>query len=164
MVTEWKTCVKFPDAEQTDPISFHFDRIKECESFVEIIQALSEIPDEAQGTQDDGIVKEIDGKWKYEIIRQIGAPWTWIYQFVDHHLPYSRSYNFYECQHKLASAESLEHLILPNYTVFDMTAAGPTIPNEITNEFLKFIKMNAHKNDGMVSPKYFRDENCPRMC
>lgn len=166
LLTEWKVCVKFSEVQETPPISSHFDRIKVSANFDEMIQALSEIQIDAPNKEndDDKKVKEIDAKWKYEIIRRIGAPWNWIYQFVDHYLPHSRSYNFHECQHKLFASESLENLELPNFTAFDMSGAGPAIPKEVTNEFLNFIKLMAHENDGMVSPKYFWEENCPRMC
>lgn len=162
LLTEWKACVKFSGVQETPAISSHFDRIKDSVNFDEMIQALTDIQIDAQN--DDKVVKEIDAKWKYEIIRRIGAPWNWIYQFVDHYLPHSRSYNFHECQHKLFATESLANLKLPNFTAIDMSGAGPAIPTEVANEFLSFIKLNAHENDGMMSPKYFWEENCPRMC
>lgn len=165
LLTEWKACVKFSDGPSDSSISVDFDRMKETNNFDELIQVLSELQTNTKNTviNDDGAMKEINAKWKYAIIRRIGAPWNWIYQFVDHYLPFWRSYNFYECHHKLFASESLKNLEISNLPELDIVGAGTVIPPEITDEFLDFIKIKARENDGMISPEFFTDEKCPRI-
>lgn len=158
--------MKFPDEQSDSSISAAFDRIKRTVTFPEMIQVLSEITSNSEHNEnsDQNAVKVIDSMWKYEIIRRIGAPWNWIYQFVDHFLPNLRSYNFYECQHKVENAEIAEKLNAMNLKLPEIPMIGPKIPVEVTNAFINHVEKIAIENDGLVSPKYFTEENCPRMC
>lgn len=125
---------------------------------------LSEISSEVKDDNSDSeMVESNDAKWKYEIIRRIGAPWNWIYQFVDHYTPGSKSYNFYECEHKLHSIEHLENMEPLTFTDLTIPAIGSPISTEITREFIEFAESKAIENDGLVSPTFFTDEKCPRM-
>lgn len=137
-------------------------------NFTEIIEALTEIQSSQSEknslANNEDKMGNVDLKWKYEIIRRIGAPWSWIYQFVDHCSPYLRSYNFYECQHQLYTTESLENLKAPSLPAAHISGIGPTIPSAVINEFVKFLNGKALENDGMISPNVFRDGTCPRMC
>lgn len=170
LINEWKSCVKFVDAQETSTssVSVDFDRIKQAMTFNKIIQALSEIPEidkfNENNNENDDDLKKDDTKWKYEIIRRIGAPWNWIYQFVDHCSPLSRSYNFYECQHKLYNKEYDENFDVSNFIELDMSGAGPFILTEVTDTFLNYAKTKALENDGIISLKQIREhENCPPM-
>lgn len=170
LIDEWKACVKFVDAKEisTSSISSDFDRIKQAMEFTEIIQKLSELPkidkSNENNEDDDDDLKKNNTKWKHEIIRRIGAPWNWIYQFVDHCSPLARSYNFYECQHKLYNEEYDEHFNVSNMTELDMSAAGPIISTEITDTFLNYAKVKALENDGIISLKQIKQyEDCPQM-
>lgn len=162
LIDEWKACVKFTDAQETSPssIAIDFDRIKKAIDFNEIIQALSKLKPEI----DTENMKNDDAKRKYEIIRRIGAPWNWIYQFVDHCSPLLRSYNFYECQHKLNNEEHDEDFDVSVCTDLDMSGAGPIISTEISDAFLNYAKANAQENDGVISLRQLKDHsNCPPM-
>lgn len=169
LIDEWKSCVKFVDAQETSfsSTSIEFDRIKQAMDFDQIIQALSEMPeiDEFnEVNEDDDNLKKDDTKWKYEIIRRIGAPWNWIYQFVDHCSPRSRSYNFYECQHKLYNKEYDENFDVSNFDELDLSGAGPIISSEVVDTFLNYAKNQALENDGLISLKQVKEhENCPSM-
>lgn len=161
---EWKSCVGFPNNQNDTTASEHFDRIKKAVTFAEIIQALSDIQSDANGEDEIDDIKVTDSKWKYEIIRRIGAPWNWIYQFVDHHAPGTKSYNFYECEHKLESIGHLEEMDEPlPFTHLNLTWTKSAIPAEVTNEFLNFANAKAIENDGLFSPNLFTDEKCPRF-
>lgn len=168
LIDEWKACVKFVDAQETSSSSIwvDFDRIKQTMDFTQIIQALSELPkiDTLNQTNDDDDLKKDDTKWKYDIIRRIGAPWNWIYQFVDHCSPLAKSYNFYECEHKLYNQEYDEYFDASNFDELNVTGAGTTISAEITDTFLNFAKIKALQNDGIISLKRIKEhENCPPM-
>lgn len=169
LIEDWKSCVKFVDAQETSPssISIDFDRIKQAMDYNQIIQALSVMPeiDKFNETnEDDDNLKKDDAKWKYEIIRRIGAPWSWIYQFVDHCSPISRSYNFYECQHKLYNKEYDENFDVSNFIELDLSGAGPILSTDIIDAFLNYAKSKALENDGIISLKQIKEhENCPPM-
>lgn len=141
--------------------SAHFDRIKTAMTFDEIIQALSEIQSDVNDDEKTG--ENSDSKWKYEIIRRIGAPWNWVYQFADHYMPGTKSYNFYECQHKLNPTEQFEDLENFTSVPLELPGIGSPIPMEKVDRFLKFAKAKGTENDGLFSPQYLTDENCPKM-
>ncbi|XP_055295743.1 uncharacterized protein LOC129565193 [Sitodiplosis mosellana] len=166
LIEEWKACVKFDDEQSNPSISSAFDRIKTTVTFTETIQVLSKISSDSENDKitDENAMKSIDSNWKYEVIRRIGAPWNWIYQFVDHYLPNLRSYNFYECQHKLESMEPIEKLDALHLKAPNIPGIGSTIPVEVTNAFMNYLQAKAMENDGLISPKYFKEENCPCMC
>lgn len=166
LIEEWKACVKFTD-EQSNPTTLTgFDRIKTTVTFTEIIQVLSEISFNLtnNGNKDQNSMEITDANWKYDIIRKIGAPWNWIYQFVDHYQPSMRSYNFFECQHEREVMEPLTNLENLNFTASGIPGVGPIIAVDVMDAFINFVQSKAMKNDGIVSPAYFKDENCPRMC
>lgn len=170
LITEWKTCVKFIEAQDTPSsfVSMNFDRIKQAMDFAQIIQILSElaeINEFDENEDDESVLKKDDTKWKYEIIRRIGTPWNWIYQFVDHCSPHSRSFNFYECKHKLYNKEYDEHFDVSNCVGLDISGAGPIIPTEITDAFLNYARTKALENDGVISLKQIKElKNSPPMC
>lgn len=170
LIDEWKVCVKFVDAQEnsSSSISIDFDRIKQATDFTQIIQVLTELPeiDTTNEINEDDVddLKKDNTKWKHEIIRRIGAPWNWIYQFVDHCSPLAKSYNFNECQHKLYNKEYDEHFDISKFTEVDVSAAGPILSTEITDTFLSYAKTKALENDGIISLKQIRQyENCPPM-
>lgn len=172
LIEEWKECVKFTDAQETSTssISVDFDRIKQALDFNQIVRALSKTPETDQFNEnntesdEDSDTKKGDTKWKYEIIRRIGAPWNWIYQFVEHCSPLSRSYNFYECQHKLYNKEYDEHFDVSNCNDLNISGAGPIVSTKITEAFLRYAKTKAQGNDGVISLKQIKQEqNCPPM-
>lgn len=170
MIDEWKVCVKFIDAQETSSpsISVDFDRIKQAMRFSQIIQTLSELPEidtsNEQIEDDTDDLKKDKTKWKYEIIRRIGAPWSWVYQFVDHFSPLAKSYNFYECQHELHNKEYDEYFDVSQMAELDVSAAGPIISTEIVDTFLNYANMYALENDGLISVKQIKQqENCPPM-
>lgn len=104
-----------------------------------------------------------DFKWKYEIIRNIGAPWNWIYQFFDHGQPNLRSYNFYECQHKFVTTKNDKSGENLNFSSLNVPGIGLPIPDETTMSFLNFVKVKARENNGLISPKCFSENDCPKM-
>lgn len=170
LIDEWKACVKFVDAQEisTSSISSDFDRIKQAMEFSQIIQKLSELPEIDKSNEnnedDDDDLKKNNTKWKHEIIRRIGAPWNWIYQFVDHCSPLAKSYNFYECQHKLYNKEYDEDFDVSTLTEVDISAAGPIVSTEVTRTFLNYAKNKAMENDGIISLKQIKQyEDCPPM-
>lgn len=170
LLDEWKACVKFVDAQETSSssISVDFDRIKQAMEFAQIIQTLSELPktdtSNEQNEDDGDDLKKDNTKCKYECIRRIGAPWNWVYQFVDHYSPLAKSYNFHECQHDLYNKEHDEYFDVSQLSALDVSAAGPIISTEIVDTFLSHAKMNALENDGIISLKQIKQhENCPPM-
>lgn len=162
--------MKFVDAQEihSSSISANFDRIKQAMEFSQIVQVLSEITDiekltENSDDNDHGIndMEKDDTAGKYEIIRRIGAPWNWIYQFVDHSSPSLRSYNFYECQHLCYNKEYDEYF---DGVELDISGVGPIISTEITDAFLNYAKSKAQENDGVISLKQIKEyKNCPPM-
>lgn len=135
-------------------------------TFEEIIQVLSEISSKSENDENSNqiIMENTDLNWKIDVIRKIGAPWSWVYQFVDHYLPYSRSYNFFECQHERKDTESLEKLEALNFRAPNIPGVGAAVPVDVMDSFINFMQKKAMENDGMVSLKHFKEENCPRMC
>lgn len=175
LIDDWKECVKFTDRQDTSSssssssssISIDFDRIKQAMDFAEIVEALSKLPESDQFDENDtkaDDLKNDDMKQKYKIIRRIGAPWDWIYQFVDHCSPLLRSYNFYECQHKLYNKEYDEYFDVSKCDDLDVSGAGPTISTQITDAFLHYAKANAQENDGIISLTQIKEhQDCPPM-
>lgn len=162
LIDDWKSCVNFID-EPTSIVKT-FNRIKTATTFDELIQLLSEV-DSNVNIDEETQTENIDTKWKYEIIRRIGAPWNWIYQFVNHYQPCSFSYNFYECQHKLEKNELLESTEMPAIETKRIAGVNSTpIPIDVRNTFMDYIQLKATENDGMVFSKMFEDQNCPPLC
>lgn len=152
------------DGDETiSPISAQFDRMRTALTFTEMIQSLTDVCS-TENSERSAYKFAADSKWKYEIIRRIGAPWSWIYQFVNQCRPSCESYNFYECAHKINNTEALEDFMDVNVSSMNMTGGvGPSIPSEISNTFLNFMKTKAIQNEGIVSSDFFSKENCPRM-
>ncbi|XP_031624239.1 ropporin-1-like [Contarinia nasturtii] len=155
LINDWKICVNFSD-KKDDSISLIFNRIKVSTNFDEIIKILSE-----RNVGDD--IESNDSQWKCEIIRKIGAPWNWIYQFVNHYRPNSQSYNFYECQHTLEN-RFRENLTPPIWKSSCMPGIGSTVALDVRDAFLSYVNSKAIENNGMINPTNFKDEQCPPMC
>lgn len=176
LINEWKSCVNFNDVDcphiVNSSISTSFDSIKAATTFGKLIQLLSEI---SSDTDDDNVdenqMESTESNWKYEIIRQIGAPWNWIYEFVSQCQPKSHSYNFHECKHELENTELL--IDMNTLTSFEtanipsgirLSSSSP-ISSHIIEAFLNYAKVKAMENDGLIYySKDFKAENCPSMC
>lgn len=162
LINEWRACMKFTIGDPTSSsISFIFDRIKTAMSFAEIIRILSnaKIPSDDENQLDDN-----DSKWMYKIIRKIGAPWNWIYQFVDQCRPNSQSYNFIECQCKRENMEFIPNVQSFNFKSASIPGIGTSVSPIVTDTFLNYVESKAMGNNGMIIPEYFKDEKCPSMC
>lgn len=163
LLNEWKACVHFTEDQTNSFVVSHFDRIKEATTFEEVIQLLSAVNSNTCDTYSQSSETVTNSRWKYEIIRKIGEPWNWIYQFVDQFQPHLRSYNFYECQHKFDNRESVESVKDLSFPTIIMPGVGLSVPVETITSFLNYLKRNAMKNDGMVLPMFFNNIDCPPM-
>lgn len=168
LIDDWKSCVHSNDVANSNQSLFDdFERVKRAMSFAEIIEALKEIETKHDSTEsnDDNVLtsKAVASKWKVRIINQIGAPWKWIHQFVDHNSPHLQSYNFSECPFKLKFKNRIEDIRMITIREQYVPGIPSAVPVEIRAAFLSYVVSKAIENDGMVSMKCLKSHQCPRM-
>lgn len=142
---------------------------------------------------------------KLDIVSELGAPWSWMYQFAVLSDFSNKSFNFIEnaslnaktitpissfamdhkssldSTHKCIGNDTSEIENLPegnsfesaqenvddnntfNYDLPSMPGIGSAIPAENMHTFLYYIKQRAITENGMVFPRHFKEENCPKM-
>lgn len=143
-----------------------------------------------------------------EIVQKVGAPWSWMYQFAEHNLSSSKSYNFIEddsftefsvqvhspmtptAENELNSKVSSNAFIqMPfdddlkeqtiqientdgsksmantsvSYAIPAMPGIGMAIPEDVVHAFLNYMKYRSIDENGMIYPRHFNEEKCPKM-
>lgn len=159
---EWKKCIKKEAADTK--FQKAFDKIIKSTEFHEIIQNLVDYESDAQNE----IVEEtkdtkITFKLQYEIIREIGAPWNWINQFISLRFPHLKSYNFRECHHLDSNDSQLIETESFTCKIPEFKGIGKTVEPEIIEKFLDYMKMRSIDTNGLIHPNYFKDRNSPSM-
>lgn len=105
------------------------------------------------------------------IMNEIGAPWSWMNQFVMQNIP-NKSYNFIERQNGDADsadgAIGAENAVLNEQCEFEcniepIPGCGGLISVDTTQRFLTHIRYRSKDENGMVFPRHFAEANCPGM-
>lgn len=121
------------------------------------------------------------------VMHELGAPWSWMFEFVEHNSA-KRSYNFIEIG-------GIEPPSVPNATMVDadfhahdvdsdlahegslidrnasqVDADVPTMPGigkpikpGDVHDFLNFLRYRSIDENGMVFPRHFKEAECPKM-
>lgn len=160
--TEWKKCIKKENPNKKFQDSF--DRIAQATEFQEIIDNLIDF---GSNSMDDVFEENkntiINSKLCYEIIRDIGAPWNWINQFVSFYSPHLKSYNFRECHHHECSDDQIIEIEPFVCKIAKIKGINKVIDPERMQIFLAYMKNCSIEKYGLIYPKHFKHSNCPPM-
>lgn len=168
VLSEWKKRVDKPNVNPNveDEV---FNAVMRSTDFEQLIEALQQ----SEKTMDDvdGEI-EIDEQMQMIAIREIGAPFNWIHQFLVHNSSQFMSYNFIEAasesDHELhnhdtdAVASGSQSNTFAG-TIPQMPGVGPAIPPETMQKFLEYLKLRCYTTNGLVFPQYFSESDCPPM-
>lgn len=136
---------------------------------------------------DDG---ESDRRDQSVVLRELGAPWSWMFDFVEHNAPATKSYSFIEIgevaqqpvpyttpigdtAREVEDVDSdlprVESLIERDISQVDvvvpiMSGIGKPIQQGIVHDFLKYLRCRAIDENGMIFPRHFKEADCPKMC
>lgn len=134
----------------------------------------------------NGVLSEEISKEQNSVLREIGAPWSWMHQFALQN-SVSKSYNFVEkTDEELANNENVdadepneedsiivhgkstgfkakENICDFSCVVEPMPGIGGHISSETTQQFLAYLKHRSKDENGMVFPRHFKEKNCPNM-
>lgn len=151
--------IKKPDVFAQSEMAKVFNTIKGTTNFEQIIQILNNCQDIEEPTDFDNNLSNLE--FHEKLIREIGAPWNWIYQFVKHSSSHTKSYNFCECssdvnsENKIIPIEKLEFsCFVPKIPGVGSSFASQTIESNL-NELKR--RMN---DDGLINPKIIKTIHC----
>lgn len=123
------------------------------------------------------------------IMHELGAPWSWMYDFIEHNSPTIKSYSFIEIvddeEQSVPNVTPIEtkvdksvdvmsdlsrakSLIERDANEFDvdvpiMPGIGQPIQQEVVNDFLNYLRYRAIDENGMIFPRHFKETLCPKM-
>lgn len=122
-----------------------------------------------------------------DVMHELGAPWSWMFEFVEHNSA-KKSYNFIEIGEielpsvpngtmvdadfrvqdvdtDLAHAGSLidRDAIQVDADVPAMPGIGKPIKPGDVHDFLNFLRYRSIDENGMVFPRHFKEADCPKM-
>lgn len=158
VLIEWKVLIKKPEHKMDTAFFKTFNIIKTANDFQQITHALADY--QSNGKDDEDFDTTFNLELHQKLIREIGAPWNWIHQFVDHNSSHSKSYNFCECISS-DSVQQISALTEPFDTFIPkISGIGASIPDKNIQTFLNHLKTQVN-DDGLIFPKYFKDSQCP---
>lgn len=122
-------------------------------------------------------------------MHELGPPWSWMFEFVEHNSPAIKSYNFTESDNggqqcvpyvtpvdvgihedddmppDLARAEVLieRNTGQVDVDVSIMPGIGKPIQQEIVHDFLNYLRCRSIDENGMIFPRHFKEADCPKM-
>lgn len=148
--------IKKPDEFAQSEFTKVFNAIKGTSNFEQIIQILS------NGLKDQQIegphLENVpDLEFHEKLIREIGAPWNWVYQFVKHSSSHTMSYNFCECSSNVA-VDAIDVTI----PIEPFSCFVPQIPGVGSALTLQTIESNLNElkaqmdDDGFIKPKIIK--------
>lgn len=157
MLIEWRNYAR----EETSGSHFHeiFSCIARANRFDEIITVLGKYEKDAN-TPDEKI-DTIDPKLYAEIVREMGASWMWIDQFVSLHSPHLKSYNYRECYHTDTMALCLSEVEPKKSILTEYKGIGASVEPQIIEKFLIYFESQATHE--MIDPTQLENIDCPPL-
>lgn len=111
---------------------------------------------------DRGEAKSIDPiepKVYIELMREIGAPWSWINEFISLYRPQKKSFNFRECYHTETVDQHILRIEPYECSVADCKGIGVPVQQEKIESLLAYLQSNTV--NGLIDPTLFEDAACP---
>lgn len=96
-----------------------------------------------------------------ELMREIGAPWNWLNQFVSLYLPQSKSFNFRECHHTDAVDQHIIRIEPHECAIGDCKGIGASVQPTKIESLLAYLHSNMA--DGLTDPTQFESSECPPL-
>lgn len=124
------------------------------------------------------------------VMHELGAPWSWMFEFVEHNKPANKSYNFIEIG-EIDEQKDEPHAtpVGDDNREIDDTAAGvahannsferdnnqvdvdvPVMPGvggpiqkRIASDFINYLRGRSIDENGMIFPRHFKEADCPKM-
>lgn len=136
---------------------------------------------------------EKDIQDQLNVMHELGAPWSWMFEFVEHNAPASKSYNFIEiCGMETADVPYVSPIVLDgphnenaenaeiasdlpdtesierkssqvDANVPIMPGIGKSTSEAIAHEFLNYVRYRSIDENGMIFPRHFKEADCPKM-
>lgn len=123
------------------------------------------------------------------VMHGLGAPWSWMFDFVEHNSAADKSYNFIEIdeggtmkvpygtpvnadihgsENVGADSTRPECLIERSTSQVDvyvpiMPGIGKPIQQGIAHDFLNYLRCRSIDENGMIFPRHFKETDCPKM-
>lgn len=151
----WKMMIKKPAEFAQSEFIKVFNAIKGTAHFEELIQILSN----CQQIEGPDFEHLSNLAFHEKLIREIGAPWNWVYQFVKHSSSHTKSYNFCECSSDVDS----ESVIIPiePFSCFVPQISGVGLPLASQTIESNLNEFKAHMDDdGLINPKIIKTIHC----
>lgn len=142
----------------------------------------------ANSTNSDG--DESDKRDQSIVMHELGAPWSWMLDFVEHNAPTTKSYSFIEIgdvaqqpvpyttpigvtaredEDVVSDLPRAESLIERDISQVDvvvpiMSGIGKPIQQSVVHDFLNYLRCRSIDENGMIFPRHFKEADCPKMC
>lgn len=123
------------------------------------------------------------------VMHDLGAPWSWMLEFVEHNSPAIKSYNFVEIgdggdqfapyatpvdtgvhadDEVISDVSKVDNLIERNTNQVDvgvpiMPGIGKPIQQGVVHDFQNYLRGRAIDENGMIFPRHFKEADCPKM-
>lgn len=159
---EWKKFIKPHNNDSKKTIKFNnaFDAFQKSIDFDNLISILKE--NHLFEVNETIPLDKMDDFQKMHsiILRELGAPWYWIFDFVVHSSPERKSYNFIELAPGQVDNENEAVNDDTEGEDDDMNISGD---NENAHKFIEYLKIHSIESNGMVYPHLFRNLDCPKV-
>lgn len=147
--------IKKPDEFAQSEFTKVFNAIKGTTNFEQIIQILSNY----QQIEGPDFEPQSNLDFHEKLIREIGAPWNWIYQFVKHSSSHIKSYNFCECSSDVDSEDSVIPIEPFSCVVPQIPGVGSSLASQTIESNLNELKAHVD-DDGLIDPKIIETIHC----
>lgn len=143
--------IKKPNEFEQSEFTSVFNAIKKAQHFEQIVQILSNCQ-HIEGPDFENL-----SNWEFheKLIREIGAPWNWIYHFVKLSSSHTKSYNFCECSSDIDS----KNVTIPMESFSCFVPQIPGVGSTLTSQTIvtNLNNLEAHiDDDGLVNPKIIK--------
>lgn len=112
-----------------------------------------------------------------KVVHELGAPWSWMLEFVEHNSPASKSYSFVELLPNADLEASPGPLTTPvasmgyvsivtpakPVVVREMPGIGKAIQQETIDDFINYLRCRSIDENGMIFPRHFKEPGCPKI-
>lgn len=143
--------IKKPDEFAQSEFTKVFHAIKIATNFEQVIQTLKN----CQPIEGPDFEHLTNLEFHEKLIREIGAPWNWVYQFVKHSSSHIKSYNFCEC----SSDEDSKDVTIPIESFCCFVPQIPGVGSSLTSQTIEsnLNELKAHMDDdGLINPKIIK--------
>lgn len=176
LLTEWKKFIK-PKSDSKQSIEFNnaFDDFKQSTDFEKLIAALGrDHLFEADDPPPMNVIEDFE-RMHSIILRELGAPWSWMLDLVAHNCPAKGSYNFVECplapnenSRSSENAEAVNHSPAERKeddmeVELERSADDGSDLSRSVEQFLEYLKMRSTETNGIIYPYYFDEHDCPKI-